>query len=53
MEETVELGLTKYIGVSNFRIADIERVLKICKIKPVVNQIEINPYLRTYNFAQA
>jgi diketogulonate reductase-like aldo/keto reductase len=46
LEEAQELGLAKAIGVSNFRILDLERVLKIAKIKPVVNQIEFHPYLR-------
>lgn len=39
-------GLTKDIGVSNFRIVDIERILKIAKHKPVINQIEFHPYLQ-------
>lgn len=33
MERMVELGLTKEIGVSNFRVSDLEALLKICKIK--------------------
>jgi diketogulonate reductase-like aldo/keto reductase len=40
------VGLAKNIGVSNFRIADLERVIKIAKYKPVVNQIEFHPYLQ-------
>ncbi|CAH0713938.1 unnamed protein product, partial [Brenthis ino] len=45
MEETVKLGLAKSIGVSNFNEEQLERLLKYAKIKPVVNQIEINPTL--------
>jgi diketogulonate reductase-like aldo/keto reductase len=40
------VGLTKDIGVSNFRIVDIERILKIARYKPVINQIEYHPYLQ-------
>lgn len=38
--------MAKNIGLSNFRIVDIERILKIAKHKPVVNQIEYHPYLQ-------
>lgn len=40
MEECVNLGLVKSIGVSNFNYEQMNRVLAIAKIKPVVNQIE-------------
>lgn len=45
MEECVKLGYAKSIGLSNFNSQQIERILKIATIKPVVNQIECNPYL--------
>lgn len=45
MEEAVDLGLTKSIGISNFNAAQTKRVLDNCRIKPVVNQIECHPYL--------
>lgn len=45
MEKAVEMGLTKSIGVSNFNPEQIDRVLKIAKIKPVTNQVECHPYL--------
>lgn len=37
--------MARNIGVSNFRIVDLERILKIAKHKPIVNQIEFHPYL--------
>ncbi|XBW38290.1 hypothetical protein QEN19_003879 [Hanseniaspora menglaensis] len=45
-EKLVELGKAKNIGVSNFRVQDLEEIMKICKIKPMCNQIEFHPYLQ-------
>ncbi|KAJ9109211.1 hypothetical protein QFC21_000540 [Naganishia friedmannii] len=45
MEELQREGKTKSLGVSNCRIDDIEEILKNSKITPVVNQIEIQPYV--------
>jgi len=45
MEKLVEKGLVKSIGVSNFNSKQIEDVLSVCKIKPVTNQVECQPYL--------
>lgn len=39
LEECVKLGLTKSIGLSNFNSEQIQRVLDIATIKPVVNQV--------------
>lgn len=46
MEEIYRSGKAKNIGVSNFRIEDLERILKAGKIKPQVNQIEFNAFLQ-------
>lgn len=43
MEQLVELGLVKSIGVSNFNSEQIDRLSKNCKIQPVCNQIECSP----------
>lgn len=39
MEECVQLGLTKSIGVSNFNIRQLKDILGVATIKPVVNQV--------------
>ena len=45
MESFVEKGYTKYIGVSNFNMQSLLNLLSFCKIKPLVNEIELHPYL--------
>jgi len=44
LEECQAEGLTKTIGVSNFRPSDLE-LLKNAKVTPQVNQVECHPYL--------
>jgi 2,5-diketo-D-gluconate reductase A len=43
MERAKELGYTRSIGVSNFTAADLDAVLSVGSVRPVVNQIELNP----------
>ncbi|WP_247997595.1 aldo/keto reductase [Brucella tritici] len=38
-----EEGRAKSIGVSNFRTADLERIIKESGVTPVLNQIELHP----------
>ena len=45
MEHLVELGLVKSIGVCNCSSPMLLDLLSYAKIKPVVNQIELHPYL--------
>ena len=39
LEDAVNEGKIKHIGVSNFRIDDLKNILDNCKIKPFANQI--------------
>ena len=45
MENLVNKGLTKSIGVSNYNVENLFNILSICKIKPCVNEVEFHPYL--------
>ena len=45
MEEAVEKGIVKHIGVSNFNTKKIDHLVKESKIKPEMNQVEMHPYL--------
>ena len=44
MEALVDLGLVKSIGLSNYNREQIERVLRVARIKPAVLQIESHPF---------
>lgn len=46
MEAVKDAGLAKAVGVSNFNMARLQRILAISKIKPLCNQVEMHPYLR-------
>lgn len=45
MEALVEKGLVKHIGVSNFNIPKLERLMESANIAPEMNQIESHPLL--------
>jgi diketogulonate reductase-like aldo/keto reductase len=44
LEELHKEGKVKNIGVSNFNISQLKEVLAQCEIKPVNNQVEVQPY---------
>lgn len=46
MEELVDTGRLRSIGVANFEAEHLELILPGARIAPVVNQIECHPYLR-------
>ena len=45
MEEYVDAGKIRAIGVSNFNPHHVDELLAYARIKPAVNQIEIHPYM--------
>lgn len=46
LEQLYREGKAKAIGVSNFNIDHLERLMKECEVKPVVNQVECHPYFQ-------
>lgn len=45
MEKLLDTGKVKNLGVANFAIPNLERLLKTAKVIPAVNQVELHPYL--------
>lgn len=45
MEKYVDMGKIRAIGVSNFNPHHVDELLAYARIKPVVNQIKIHPYM--------
>lgn len=43
MEKLVDMGLVRGLGMSNVTITKMEQILPLCRIKPVVLEVEINP----------
>ncbi|RDW63486.1 hypothetical protein BP6252_11031 [Coleophoma cylindrospora] len=50
MEALVEMGKTKAIGVSNFSMGEIQKLLDECDVVPAVHQMEVHPYLQQKDF---
>lgn len=45
MEDAVDQGLAKHIGVSNFKLERVRDLVDNSRIKPEMNQVELHPYL--------
>ncbi|RYP22368.1 hypothetical protein DL765_001720 [Monosporascus sp. GIB2] len=45
MEKLLESGKTRAIGVSNWTVPGLKKLMSFAKVKPQVNQIEIHPFL--------
>ena len=46
MEQSKINGLTKHIGVSNFNIQKLQKLINEAGIKPELNQFELHPYFQ-------
>lgn len=46
MEKLYQDGRCDAIGVCNFEKKHLSRLLKFCKIKPMINQIELHPFFQ-------
>jgi diketogulonate reductase-like aldo/keto reductase len=44
MERAHQLGHARSIGVSNFDLAEVEQLLAVATIAPVVNQVQFSPF---------
>eukprot|EP00933_Yihiella_yeosuensis_P056583 TRINITY_DN5586_c0_g1_i1.p1 TRINITY_DN5586_c0_g1~~TRINITY_DN5586_c0_g1_i1.p1 ORF type:complete len:439 (+),score=95.40 TRINITY_DN5586_c0_g1_i1:93-1409(+) len=45
MEDLYDQGKVKAIGVTNYSVRHLKELLKTCRIKPMVNQVEFHPRL--------
>lgn len=45
MEDLYDQGKIKAIGVTNYSIRHLKQLLKSCRIKPMINQVEFHPRL--------
>jgi len=45
MEDLYEAGKVKAIGVTNYSVRHLKQLLKTCRVKPMVNQVEFHPRL--------
>jgi len=46
MEKLVDLGLVRHIGTSNVTIPKLKLILRDCRIKPAVNEMELHPHFQ-------
>src|SRR3954454_23642882 len=44
MQEAVERGHAKAIGISNFDVREMDELLAVADIRPVVNQVQFGPF---------
>lgn len=49
LEEAFDKGLLRAIGVSNFYPDQYKNLVSVSRIQPVLNQIEVNPFMQQIN----
>ena len=50
MERLVEVGLVRHIGTSNMTMPKMKLLLRDCRIKPSVNEMELHPHMQQTAF---
>ena len=50
MERLLDMGLVRSIGMSNMTITKLEQILPLCRIRPTVLEVEMNPTFSSRNF---
>ena len=56
LEHLADMGLARHIGVSNVTVPKLKLILRDCRIKPSVNEMELHPNFQQpelYDFARA
>lgn len=48
LENCVDKGLVRHIGVCNFSVAKLDALCRLAAIRPAMNQIELHPYLQQW-----
>lgn len=49
MEKTVQAGLARAIGVSNFSTKKLQSVIDYAVVKPACDQVQSRPYVPSYS----
>jgi diketogulonate reductase-like aldo/keto reductase len=44
MQEAHERGFARSIGISNFNVGEVDELLAVADVKPVVNQVQFSPW---------
>ncbi len=52
LEEAVRAGHVRAIGLSNFSVSQVEHVLRRCRIRPEVVQVQLHPYMQQRELAE-
>jgi alcohol dehydrogenase (NADP+) len=52
MEAALPGGKIRHIGISNFNVTQLESLLAVAKVRPLVHQIESHPYLQDWKFLE-
>ena len=48
LERLADMGLSRHIGISNVTIPKLKLIMRDCRIKPAVNEMEIHPHFQQH-----